>query len=258
MTYDGDAPRSIRSLRGQRHRVLALLGATLVLLGACAPRATVRGVDPIAAALREAAEWVDTTPVRPVANRRLAGSGATGAQLMRSTSAAGPVPQFTAHAATPRSTAATGSTTATPAPVGALVGAAWVGHYATSGPAPRTALGLALRESAGRESTSVQDVSLTGELLLWAAPSASVFDGADARRASGRVVRVPLAGARYAAGQLRMTTEPFLDPACGCTVHGVFTGAVHGDTLAGRFTLVGASTVAPRGGRWALVRRAER
>jgi hypothetical protein len=58
--------------------VLALLGATLVLLGACAPRATVRGADPIAAALREAAEWVDTTPVRPVANRRLAGSGATG------------------------------------------------------------------------------------------------------------------------------------------------------------------------------------
>jgi hypothetical protein len=138
------------------------------------------------------------------------------------------------------------------------VGAAWVGHYARSGPAPRTAVGLALRERAGRESSSVQDVSLTGELLLWAAPSASVFDGADAGRASGRVVRVPLAGARYAAGQLRMTTEPFLDPACGCTVHGVFIGAVHGDTLAGRFTLVGASTVAPRGGRWALVRQTER
>ena len=128
----------------------------------------------------------------------------------------------------------------------------------TSSPAPRTALGLALRAVTEDDAASAADHALTGELLLWVPAGTSLLDAADAARAPGRVVRVPLTRAHYTGGQLRVTTEPFLDPSCGCTVHGVFTGAVRADTLGGRFTLIGASTVAPRSGRWALVRRPAR
>ena len=240
---------SIRFSRRHRHPLLSLLGGALLLLAGCAPRATVHGADPVAAALRTAAGTVDSAPDGRVVSR-YAGTGATGPQLMRTASRAA----STTSAVSLRTTPAWTTVTATPAPAGALVGDAWVGHYTGTGSTPRTALGLTLRAGAAHPPAHAADAPLTGELLLWAAPAASVFDAAGAAHASGRVVRVPLARARYTGGQLRLTTEPFLDPACGCTVHGVFTGALRGDTLAGRFSLLGASTVASRGGRWALVR----
>jgi hypothetical protein len=265
MTSSIATPSVIRSHRRQRRPLLSLLGATLVLLAGCAPRAIVRGADPIAAELQAAAERVDTTPLGRSTSHRsaLAGAGiGTGASpLARTVGPSMPVAQLTARTAPARTTLA--RPTAKPAlvapvPVSALVGGPWIGHYAASGPARRTALGLALRAVAGGDGASAADHALTGELLLWVPAGASLFDAPDAARAPGRVVRVPLTRAHYAGGQLRVTTEPFLDPSCGCTVHGIFTGAVRADTLGGRFTLIGASTVAPRSGRWALVRRPAR
>lgn len=255
------AGRSVIRFHGRHRRpLLSLLGATLVLLAGCAPRAMVRGPDAIAAELHAAAEHVDTTPIGRSANRRPVPATVAASQLVRTSGPTVPVAQLTARTAS-RTTRARGSAKPAlvapvpPVPVGALVGAPWIGHYAASGPAPRTAVGLALREPSGSDAAQATGVALTGELLLWVTAGTSLLDASDAARAPGRVVRVPLTRAHYAGGQLRMTTEPFLDPSCGCTVHGVFTGAVRADTLGGRFTLIGASTVAPRSGRWALARR---
>ena len=260
MTNSIAAPRSIRFPERHRRPLLSLLGATILLLAGCAPRAIVRGADPIAAELQAAAERVDTTPLGRSANRHSTVADAGSSQLARTGGPGVAVAQLTARPATRTAPArATAKpVVVAPAPVSALVGGPWIGHYAASGPAPRTALGLALRAVTGDGATPAADHALTGELLLWVPAGSSLFDAADAARAPGRVVRVPLTRAHYTGGQLRVTTEPFLDPSCGCTVHGVFTGAVRADTLGGRFTLIGASTVAPRSGRWALVRRPAR
>jgi hypothetical protein len=222
-------------------RALRTIGAlALLVLAACAPPAAVRGADRLTEALppvtapettRTVAAWSGGETVPDTARLSLAARSGRAA------------PTSTAARTTHRA--------AEPITRRALLATPWVGSYSAGRGARPAALGLTLRAAGGDAAPT-----LAGEMTLWAVAASSTFDAST--RAPGHLVRVPLATTRVADGRLMLVTEPFHDPACGCTVHGTFVGELRGDTLSGRFTLAGAPTLATRRGAWELVRRTTR
>ena len=95
----------------------------------------------------------------------------------------------------------------------------------------------------------------TGEVTWRARPRSDVGPGA--RRAASVPVTVLLTAVRVDAGRVVLVTDAYFDPTCDCTVRSTFTGAVRGDTLAGRFVTRGAATTADTRGRWHTVRRSD-
>jgi hypothetical protein len=106
----------------------------------------------------------------------------------------------------------------------------WEGNY-TGIESGRT--GSITFEISARGDSAFGDVLLTVPGNLGPIVPVDPRDVHLAHASSAQVLNVMFV--RVAGGAVRGTLEPYRAPDCGCVVHTIFTGRVHGDRITGRF-----------------------